>query len=95
MPTLHIEHAISSFDDWRGAFDRFADRRTAAGVIAHRVQQPVDDPHYVVVDLDFSTEAEAQAFLGFLRSTVWASPENSPALVGAPQARILEPADMG
>ena len=95
MPTLHIEHEISSFDQWRVAFDRFSERRSAAGVTAHRVQQPVDDPHFVVIDLDFETVEEAQGFLGFLRTNVWTSPENSPALVGMPQARILAPAEMG
>jgi len=44
----------------------------------------------VVIDLDFNTTEEAAKFLGFLRAQVWSSRDNSPALVGTPQARILE-----
>ncbi len=95
MPTLHIEHAIVDFDTWNAEFGRFADRRQQAGVLGHRVQQPVDDPHFVVIDLDFATTAEAAAFLDFLRTSVWSSRENSPALAGTPSARILEPAAAG
>jgi hypothetical protein len=54
------------------------------------VQQPVDDPAYIVVDLDFDTAAAAAAFLTFLETTVWGSRENAPALVGAPKTRILQ-----
>lgn len=90
MPTLHIEHAISDFDVWTAAFDRFAEVRQHAGVREHRVRRPIDDDRYVVVDLDFDTAEEATAFLKVLRTEVWASPAASPALVGNAQARILE-----
>ena len=90
MSTLHIEHPITDLAVWRSAFDRFADRRRQGGVSAERVQQPVDDDHYVVIDLDFATREQAQRFLGFLESTVWASPDSSPALAGTPRTRILE-----
>lgn len=95
MPTLHIEHAISDFATWSAAFDRFAEARQHAGVQAHRVQRPVDDPKYVVIDLDFETTEAAAAFLEFLRTQVWANPANVPALAGVPEARILEPARAG
>ena len=90
MATLHIEHPITDLAVWRAAFDRFADRRRQGGVSAERIQQPVDDDHYVVIDLDFPTREQAERFLGFLESTVWASRDASPALAGAPQTRILE-----
>jgi hypothetical protein len=59
------------------------------------VQQPVGDPHYVVIDLDFETAPEAAKFLDFLQTTVWASGENAPAVAGAPQTRILEVVEEG
>jgi hypothetical protein len=90
--TLHIEHPITDFAVWKAAFDRFADQRTARGVRAHRIQQPVNDPRYLVIDLDFATTAEAESFLNFLRTTVWSSPDRSPALHGTPTAMILQPA---
>jgi len=92
MATLHIEHSIVDYDIWRSAFDRFAQIRADAGVRAHRVQRPVDDPRYVVIDLDFDSPAEAQRFLAFLQEKVWSTRENSPALAGAPQTKILQPA---
>lgn len=91
MRTLHIEHPITSYDAWKTAFDLFAERRTEAGVRAHRISRPVDDEHYVVVDLDFDTAEQATRFLSFLRERVWAVPEASPALAGEPLARVLEP----
>ena len=92
MNTLHIEHAIADFDQWHAAFERFGELRRQSGVRGQRVQQPVGDPHYVVIDLDFDSADEAQRFLSFLESTVWTSRENAPALVGTPQAKILQPA---
>ncbi len=75
MATLHIEHPITDFDTWNAAFARFADVRRQAGVRQQRIQRPVDDPAYVVVDLDFDTAAEAERFLGFLHANVWTSSE--------------------
>jgi hypothetical protein len=40
MPTLHIEHAITDFETWRSAFDRFTALRRGAGVRGHGVQRP-------------------------------------------------------
>lgn len=94
MPTLHIEHPITDFPTWASAFDRFADARRNAGVRAARVLQPVDDPNYVVIDLDFDTTAQAEGFLRFLETTVWAVAANAPALAGTPETMILEAANI-
>lgn len=91
MPTLHIEHAIIDFELWNTAFERFAQHRREAGVRQHRIHRPVDDPKYVVVDLDFDTADEAQRFLEFLQTRVWTSTASAPALAGRPQFKILEP----
>jgi hypothetical protein len=92
MPTLHIQHPVADFDTWTSAFNRFADARRNAGVRAQRVQRPVDNPRFVVIDLDFDSIGEAQSFLGFLTTQVWTNPENSPGLAGTPESMILEPA---
>jgi hypothetical protein len=92
MATLHIQHPVTDFAIWESAFNRFADARRDAGVRAHRIQRPVDDPNFVVIDLDFDSTAEAQSFLAFLSTRVWANPESSPGLAGTPEALILEPA---
>ena len=90
MATLRIEHAISDFATWKGAFDRFAGVRQKAGVRRYRIFQPVDDPAYVMLDLDFDEASVAETFLAILRRDVWGSSDASPALVGSPQARIIE-----
>jgi hypothetical protein len=95
MVTLHIEHAITDYGTWKGAFDRFAPMREQAGVRAHRIRCPVDDPRYVVIDLEFDTVDAASGFLGVLRERVWSTPANSPALAGTPDTRILETVDSG
>lgn len=91
MITLHIEHAITDLGTWREAYDRFADRRRQAGVRAERISRPLDDDRYVVVDLEFATPEQADGFRQFLETTVWASRTSSPALVGPPRTRLLEP----
>lgn len=91
MATLHIEHPVTDFGTWKAAFDRFAELRERSGVRGHRIQQPVDDPCYVVVDLDFQSADEAEKFLDFLQTKIWTSPQNAPGLAGTPHTKILEP----
>jgi hypothetical protein len=92
MYTLQIEHEITDFDLWKSAFDRDPVNRAASGVTAHRISRPVDDPHYVVVELDFELRAQAEALLANLHANVWNSSAAAPALRGTPKTRILESA---
>lgn len=91
MFTLSIEHKISDLPTWKQAFDRFGEARQKAGVMSHRIRRLVGDPHYLVIELDFSAQEEAESFRQFLHDVVWANRDASPALAGAPQTRILEP----
>lgn len=95
MYTLLIEHAITGFETWSAAFDRFAERRAQAGVLCERVARPLDEPTYVVVELDFAEAAAAERFLAFLRASVWGDERAAPALVGAPSARVLRRERLG
>ena len=63
MFTLRIEHQIHGFAMWKGAFDRLIAIRERAGVRNHRVFCPVDDPNYVLIDLDFEHADAAEGFL--------------------------------
>ncbi len=92
MPTLHIQHAITDFDTWAHAFERFEDARARAGVRSHQVRRPIDDPNYVVIDLEFGTTREAIAFREFLQTQIWTNPADAPALSGVPETMILAPA---
>ncbi len=93
MPTLRIEHPIVDFALWRQAFDTFAEARSQSRVLRHRIMRPVDDDHYVTIDLDFLTTDAARTFLQFLQTTVWSNPQNAPALAGTPNTRIFQPVD--
>jgi hypothetical protein len=92
LATLHIEHPITDLRTWLGAFARFEAARQKA-LRAHRVRQPLDDDHYIYVDLDFGSIEQALAFQEFLETTVLASPEASPALGGTPRTRVLADVD--
>jgi hypothetical protein len=90
MATLHIEHPITEFATWRDAFARFGGARKDGGVLATRVYRPIDDDNYVLIDLDFADVDQARQFEQFLRTRVWSTPQNAPALAGAPVTRILQ-----
>jgi len=89
MTILHVEHAISDFDLWKRAFDSDPVQREQSGVRGYRVFRPADDPNYIMLDLEFDTSNEAESFRAQLEG-LWGSGRAAPALVGSPQARILE-----
>jgi hypothetical protein len=89
MYTVRIEHSISDFDTWKAAFDRAAGLRAGGGVLRHRIDRPVDDQRFVMLELDFPTEQTAAAFVQILREKIWNSPQAAPALVGTPQTRLV------
>jgi hypothetical protein len=95
MFTLSIEHAITDFATWKSAFDRFAEARAKGGVIGDRIRRPVDHPNHLVIELDFSTRERAEAFRQYLNTVVWSNADASPALVGHPTTKILEPLSAG
>ena len=90
MTTLRIQHAITDYQLWRKAFDGFAEARAQAGVRSVAIRLPLDDPQYLMLDLEFDSAGQAQAFADFLMQHVWSSPASSPGLAGTPQARILD-----
>lgn len=94
MTSLHIEHPITDLTTWTTAFTALAEVRRQAGVRAEQVRHPVGDPKFIVLDLEFDSTDQAEAFLQFLQSQVWAVPENSPALAGTPEAKVLQPVEL-
>ena len=92
MAILQFEHAIKDFSMWKAAFDRDPIDRRGLGVRRHRVFRPLDDPHYVLGQLEFDTADQARNCEAALRR-LWRSPHAAPALAGAPQVRIIETVD--
>lgn len=85
MHILRIEHPVPDFDAWKEAFDSDPVNRKQSGVRRYRVLRPVDDPNYVMVDLEFESSREAEAMLGALRD-LWSRVE----VMRDPRARIVE-----
>jgi hypothetical protein len=87
MYTLRIEHPVPSFEGWKKAFDSDPVGREKSGVRRYRVQRPINDANFVMVDLEFDTASQAEALLAAMR-VVWARVQGK--IVMDPQARILE-----
>lgn len=87
--TVHIEHPVKQFDDWKSVFDRFSALRTEHRTLAYEISCPIDDPDYVIIRLDFGVRADAEAFLAAMRG-VWSAPTAATVLGGVPQTRITE-----
>jgi hypothetical protein len=91
MPILQIQHRVRDFDAWKQAFDNDPVGRKQGGVRRYRVLRSLDDPNYVIIDLEFDSSKEAEAFRGALNE-LWGRVGDRLGLEG-PQARIVEAVD--
>ena len=88
MPILRIEHAVPDFNGWKRAFDSDPADRKGSGVRRYQVLRSVEDPNYVMIDLEFDSTEEADGLLAKMRR-VWSSGEGQKVMRN-PQARIVE-----
>lgn len=88
MPILRIEHPVPDFDAWKAAFDSDPLDRKGSGVRSYRIQRPVDDPGYVIVDLEFDSRAEAQEMRDALVE-MWRRVE-AEGLIGSQRTHIVD-----
>jgi hypothetical protein len=88
MPILQIQHKVRDFDRWRQAFDSDPVGRERGGVRRYQILQAADDPNFVVIELEFDSQDQAEAFGDRLRE-LWgrAGPELG---LEEPQARIFD-----
>jgi hypothetical protein len=70
MIILHIAHTVVHFDNWKESFDNHEEFRKQAGVRRYRVSRGIDNPNYVMIDLEFDRLSEAQALLAGVQQ-VW------------------------
>jgi len=89
MLTVRIEHAVKDFAAWKQVFDADSLHRKESGVLGYRIQHPVDDGGYALVDLQFADRGSAETFVERL-AVLWASPQAAAALGSSPRTRILE-----
>jgi hypothetical protein len=87
MPTLHIEHPTPDFNMWKRAFDSDPAGRQRSGVRRYRVSRAVDDPNYVMIDLEFDTREQAEGLLRTMQG-IWGRPDHT--VSRSQQARIVD-----
>jgi hypothetical protein len=87
MYILRIEHPVPSYESWKKTFDSDPVDRARSGVRRYQVSRPVDNPNYVLIDLEFDTATQAEALLAAMR-TVWKRVEGT--LIMSPQVKITE-----
>jgi ribosomal protein L35AE/L33A len=87
MTVLRIEHPVPDYERWKQVFDEDPVDREGSGVRRYRIFRPTDDPNYVMIDLEFDSESEAEALLASLR-VIWGRVQGT--IMSDPQARIVE-----
>jgi hypothetical protein len=87
MPILRIEHAVPDFAGWKRAFDSDPVDRKGSGVRRYQVSRSVEDPNYVLIDLEFDTLGDAEGLLTKMRR-VWSGEGQN--VMRNPQARIVD-----
>ena len=87
---LRIAHSVRDYNAWKAAFDADPAGRRAGGVRRYRVLRPVEEPNFVLIDLEFDALGRAETFrAGLLR--LWGQVQGK--LIGSPESRILEVAE--
>jgi hypothetical protein len=87
MIILQLEHPVPNFDGWKKAFESDPVGRQRGGVVRYSILKKIDDPNYVVINLEFDKKEQAENFLELLKQ-LWGKVEGS--VMNRPQARILE-----
>ncbi|MEX2457630.1 MAG: hypothetical protein WD770_01435 [Actinomycetota bacterium] len=87
MSILRIEHSVKDFGQWKQAFDSDPAGRERSGVRRYQVMRPVDDPNFVMIDLEFETPEAAEALLASMR-VLWQGVAAT--IISNPTARIVE-----
>jgi hypothetical protein len=87
MFTLQIEHRVRDFDAWKKAFDNYNPFQSEECIHHYRIFRSLDNPNYVMIDLDFERSSEANLFVEAMQK-LWERVEGK--LIERPQVRIVE-----
>jgi hypothetical protein len=87
MFVVRIEHSVPNFEKWKQAFDGDPADRRGSGVRRYQVLRLRDDPHCVLIDLEFDTLSAADAFLRTMER-IWSGPGK--AVMLNPRARVAD-----
>jgi len=72
---------------WKQVFDSDPADRKGSGVRSYQILRAKDDPNYVMIDLDFDSIGEAEAFLRTMER-IWEGPGK--AVMQNPRARVAD-----
>ncbi len=92
MFILRIEHSVQDFNGWKKLFDSDPIERKQSGVRRYRISRPVDNDNFVMIDLEFDTESQAESTLASLQK-VWGRVEGN--LMSGAQTRIVKSIETG
>lgn len=87
MYILQIEHSVPDYEGWKKAFESDPINRKHSGVNHYRISRKIEDPNYIIVDLEFDNLNEAGACHAKLKN-LWSRVEGS--VMNNPQSRIIE-----
>ena len=87
MPILRIEHSVPDYDGWKRAFDGDPADRKGSGVRRYQVFRSVEDPNFVMIDLEFDQLGDAEGLLAKMRR-IWSGEGQN--VMRNPQARIVD-----
>jgi hypothetical protein len=90
MTILRIEHPVGDYEAWKAAFDADPVGRERSGVRRYQILRPIDDPNYVMIDLEFDTVDEAETLLASMR-VIWDRVQGT--FMSDPRARIVGPVE--
>jgi hypothetical protein len=87
MVMLRIEHPVPNYAGWKQAFDSDPVGREKSGVRRYQILRPIDNPNFVMIDLEFETVQQAEALLAAMR-VVWGRVEGT--IMTNPKAQIVD-----
>jgi L-rhamnose mutarotase len=87
MFLLQIEHSVPDFQGWKKAFDSDPLNRKASGVRHYTISRLVDNPLYVIIELEFDQQQQAEAMHASLKK-LWTNVEGK--VMTSPRSRIVE-----
>jgi len=87
MPVVRIEHSVPNFEMWKQVFDSDPADRKGAGVRRYQILRAQDEPNYVLIDLEFDNNGDAEAFLRTMEQ-IWDGPGK--AVMQNPRARVAD-----
>jgi hypothetical protein len=78
---------VSDFDGWKKTFDSDPLNRKQSGVRSYRISRAVDDPNYIIIELEFDNLQEAEKMHEGLKQ-LWPRVEGK--VIMNPTSRIIE-----